>query len=111
MIAQHKSQGNLNQSAPQHHNFEMGSSTGDLSYEGDSNAQRYRARDNHTSDHAYQSEVRIGRQRKASGYAGTEMRKNQRLEPLVQKRSRIAIANRDRSYDSKLEQINESKAI
>lgn len=43
MIAQHKSQGNLAQPIPsskdgvsRHHNFEVGSSTGNLSYEGDS---------------------------------------------------------------------------
>jgi len=77
MIAQHKSQGNLNQSAPHHHNFEMGSSTGDLSYEGDSTAQKnLLANRGHPTEQAYQSEVKVGRHRKASGYAGTEMRKN-----------------------------------
>ena len=42
MIAQHKSQSNLMKPMPsskdgisRHHNFEMGSSTGDLSYEGE----------------------------------------------------------------------------
>ena len=46
MIAQHKSQGNLMQPSTKDgvsrhgHNFEVGSSTGDLSYEGRSEGQR-----------------------------------------------------------------------
>ena len=116
MIAQHKSQGNLMQPIPssqerisRHHNFEIGSSTGDLSYEGESRAQKamfaHRNRDRDSTAQAYSTGGQPGL-RKRSGLAGTEIRRNQRLEPLVnghKKISRIAIARQDKSYDSKLE--------
>ena len=94
----------------------MGSSTGDLSYEADSAKQKNllanRKRDRELTAQAYSSDLKGARYKKPlSGLAGAEMRRNQRLEPLVngnKKISRITIARQDKSYDSKLEQINES---
>ena len=90
MIAQHKSHGNLMQPMPsskdgvsRHHNFEVGSSTGNLSYEGEAGAQKNllanRKRDRELTAQAYQADLKGARgnsKKPVGGLAGAEMRKN-----------------------------------
>ena len=96
MIAQHKSQGTLAQPMPsskdgvsRHHNFEMGSSTGELSYEGDAGAKdamqknllANRKRDREMTASTYQSDLK-GQRKPLSGLTGAYS-KNARLEPII----------------------------